>query len=109
MLLRFPSSHRRKIHVDSGGTPFFAPFNVTEVPVAQEIIQYWASFARSGNPSTYKRSYSPVWPSFAGNHRVVMSEDLGGSGNSTASFVEVVPAFEQAGCQFWMSQNETRV
>ncbi|CAE7191421.1 unnamed protein product [Rhizoctonia solani] len=91
----------------TGGT--FHSFNTTEVPVAQEIIQYWSSFTRSGNPSTFKRTYSPVWPTYAENNRVVMSEDVDGNGNSTASSVESVLAFEQKRCQFWMSQNETRV
>ncbi|CAE6422459.1 unnamed protein product [Rhizoctonia solani] len=91
----------------TGGT--FHPYNITEVSVSQEIIQYWTSFSRSGNPSTFKRAYSPVWPNYAENTRVVMSEDVGGNGNSTASSVEAVLSFEQQHCQFWMSQNETRV
>ncbi|KDN46926.1 hypothetical protein RSAG8_04003, partial [Rhizoctonia solani AG-8 WAC10335] len=94
----------------TGGT--FHPFNTTEVPVAREIIQsthVQTSLTRSGNPSAFKRAYSPVWPTYAENNRVVMSEDVGGNGNSTASSVEAVLAFEQQRCQFWMSQNETRV
>ncbi|CAE6402393.1 unnamed protein product [Rhizoctonia solani] len=91
----------------TGGT--FHPFNTTEVPVAEEIIQYWASFSRAGNPSTFKRAYSPIWPPYAGNSRVVMSEDVRGNSNGTASSVEAVLAYEQQRCQFWMSQNETRV
>ncbi|KEP50149.1 carboxyesterase [Rhizoctonia solani 123E] len=91
----------------TGGT--FHPFNATEVPVAREIIQYWTSFTRSGNPTTFKRAYSPVWLTYTENSRVVMSEDVGGNGNNTASLVEAVLAYEQQRCQFWMSQNETRV
>lgn len=93
----------------TGTTPFFAPFNLTQAPVAKEIIGYWTSFTRSSDPSKFKRSYSPVWPNFVGTRRVVMSEDVGGSGNRTASFVETIPAYEQERCRFWMSLNETRV
>lgn len=94
-------------YIDRSAT--FNPFNITQVPVAQEIIGYWTSFTRSSDPSKYKLPYSPVWPSFVGNRRVVMSEDVGGGGNRTASFVEVVPAYEQERCRFWMNVNETRV
>ncbi|KAF8686255.1 Alpha beta-hydrolase [Rhizoctonia solani] len=93
----------------TGSTPFFAPFNTTQAPVAQEIMQYWTSFTRSGNPSKFKRSYSPAWPDYIGDRRIVMSEDVGGSGNHTASFVEKIPVYEQERCSFWMSLNETRV
>ncbi|EUC59274.1 carboxyesterase-postia placenta Mad-698-R-like protein [Rhizoctonia solani AG-3 Rhs1AP] len=93
----------------TGTTPSFAPFNITQAPVAQEIMQYWTSFARSSDPSKFKRSYSPIWPSYTGNRRIVMSEDVGGSGKKTASFVETIPTYEQERCSFWMSLNETRV
>ncbi|CAE6520330.1 unnamed protein product, partial [Rhizoctonia solani] len=93
----------------TGTTPFFAPFNITQAPVAQEIMQYWTSFARSSDPSKFKRAYSPLWSKHAGNRRVVMSEDVGGAGNQTASFVETIPTYEQERCRFWMSLNETRV
>lgn len=93
----------------SGTVPFFAPFNATEVPVAQEIIGYWASFTRTGNPSVFRKSFSPAWPTFAGTKRIVMSEDIQGNGNTTASVVESVPTLESSRCKWWMSQNETRV
>ncbi|KDN46924.1 hypothetical protein RSAG8_04001, partial [Rhizoctonia solani AG-8 WAC10335] len=93
----------------TGTTPFFAPFNITQVPVAQEIMQYWTSFSRSSDPSKFKRSYSPLWPNYTGNRRIVMSEDVSGGGNQTASLVETIPTYEQERCSFWMSLNETRV
>ncbi|KDN46925.1 hypothetical protein RSAG8_04002, partial [Rhizoctonia solani AG-8 WAC10335] len=79
------------------------------VPVAQEIMKYWTSFSRSSDPSKFKRSYSPMWPNYTGNRRIVMSEDVGGDGNQTASLVETIPTYEQERCSFWMSLNETRV
>lgn len=93
----------------TGTTPFFAPFNVTEKPVAEEILGYWTSFSQLGDPSARKMSFSPKWPSFSDARRVVMSEDLNGNGASTASFVEVVPLAESTRCRWWMGQNETRV
>ncbi|QRV93283.1 carbohydrate esterase family 10 protein [Ceratobasidium sp. AG-Ba] len=93
----------------NGRTPSFTPFNITQAPVSHEIIRYWTSFTRSGDPSKYKLAYSPRWPNFVGNKRVVMSEDVGGNGTRTASTIEVVPTYEQERCRFWMSQNETRV
>ncbi|KAG8744867.1 hypothetical protein FRC12_014715 [Ceratobasidium sp. 428] len=93
----------------NGRTPSFSPFNITQAAVSHETIRYWTSFTRSGDPSKFKLAYSPTWPSFVGNKRVVMSEDVGGNGNRTASLVEVVPTYEQQHCRFWMSVNETRV
>jgi hypothetical protein len=95
--------------VFSGTTPSFTPFNITQAPVSHEIMQYWTSFTRSSDPSRFKLPYSPVWPNFVGNKRVVMSEDVGGNGARTASLVEVIPTYEQERCRFWMSLNETRV
>ncbi|KAF9525446.1 Alpha/Beta hydrolase protein [Crepidotus variabilis] len=93
----------------TGATPFFAPFNVTEAPISKEIISYWTSFTRTGNPSTFKTLFSPMWPTFKGTTRVVMSEDIGGNGSTTSSVVESVPVMESTRCVWWMSQNETRV
>ncbi|PVF95225.1 alpha/beta-hydrolase [Serendipita vermifera] len=94
----------------TGTVPFFAPFNITEVPVAKEIIGYWTSFTRNGNPSSYKQKYSPNWPNFLGARRVVISEDLSANGTDTASVVETVPVGESTRCKWWMtSQNDTRV
>ncbi|CAG8555868.1 10510_t:CDS:10 [Acaulospora colombiana] len=102
--------HASDLVPDSGTVPFFAPFNVTEIPVAKEIIGYWTSFTRTGNPSSYKQKYSPTWPNFMGARRVVISEDLNANGTDTASVVETVPVGESARCKWWMtSQNDTRV
>ncbi|KAG8805510.1 hypothetical protein FRC17_005477 [Serendipita sp. 399] len=93
----------------TGTTPFFAPFNVTEVPMSQEIIAYWTSFAEKGDPSGHRKAFSPAWPTFVGGRRIVMKEDLYGNGTKTASFVERTPVEESTRCKWWMNQNETRV
>ncbi|KAF9016596.1 alpha/beta-hydrolase [Hymenopellis radicata] len=83
------------------GTGTFTPMTDAENAFAAELIAYWISFVRSGNPNTFKLDRSPVWTGFndAGNlGRIVLqqTEVIGGSG----SFVENEPAKEAARCAF---------
>ncbi|KIJ35249.1 hypothetical protein M422DRAFT_262418 [Sphaerobolus stellatus SS14] len=81
--------------------------NSTELALSKEIIAYWTSFARSGNPSTFKESYSPNWVEWQGTgKRVVMTR--GNSPDGTASTLESVSSFEKERCTFWMSEDVTR-
>ncbi|KIJ35255.1 hypothetical protein M422DRAFT_180911 [Sphaerobolus stellatus SS14] len=71
-----------------------------------EIIAYWTSFARSGDPSTFKQSYSPTWVQHTTGQRVVMTR--GTSSNGTASSLEEVTSYEGERCAFWMSEDVTK-
>ncbi|KXS11919.1 alpha/beta-hydrolase [Gonapodya prolifera JEL478] len=87
----------------------FHAFNATEKPLNLEAVSYWTSFARASNPSTFKYSTSPSWPSLNETlSRLVIQE--GASNTSTASVVEVTPQKHIERCLFWISvNNETRV
>ncbi|KZO95383.1 alpha/beta-hydrolase [Calocera viscosa TUFC12733] len=88
----------------------FAGFNATEKLVSEEIIAYWTSFTRSGNPTMYKESYSPTWTNFGTHKRVVMTEDYTGESGGTWSTLEDVTQDYVDRCMFWMVRgNETRV
>jgi len=80
-------------------------FFQTETPLSKEIIAYRTSFARSGNPSTFKESYSPTWVQHPTGKRVVMTR---GTTSGTASTIEEVPLFEKERCTFWMSEDVTK-
>ncbi|KAF8193381.1 Alpha/Beta hydrolase protein [Pholiota molesta] len=46
------------------GTTTFAPMSAADVSFAQELIAYWISFVRSGDPNTFKLEKSPSWTAF---------------------------------------------
>ncbi|KAF8579656.1 alpha/beta-hydrolase [Ramaria rubella] len=71
----------------------FSGFNITEMPLSQEIISYWTSFKRAGDPSKFKQSYSPVWEKQSTGKRVVMTRSTT-PGNGTASTLEDMTAYE---------------
>lgn len=77
----------------------------TEALLSEEAIAFWTSFVSSGNPSTSRKSYSPVWSNFATGRRMVLTESSNSSG--TASGTEITPADEITRCKFWMSLNVT--
>ncbi|KAG6872540.1 hypothetical protein C0995_009001 [Termitomyces sp. Mi166 len=70
------------------GTTTFTPMTPIEDAFASELIAYWLSFVRSGDPNTYKLARSPVWPSYSAEERsrivLQQAETLTASG----SFVE---------------------
>lgn len=78
----------------------------TELPLSHEIIAYWTSFGRTGNPSKLKETYSPVWPSQRTGQRVVMTRS-NIPGNETASSIEMISSYEIERCSFWMSEEVT--
>ncbi|KAF8502965.1 alpha/beta-hydrolase [Gautieria morchelliformis] len=84
----------------------FKAFNSTEMPLSQEIISYWASFARTADPSKFKQSFSPAWEGQPTGKRVVMTRS-NTSGNGTASFMEDISAYEMQRCLFWMGEEVT--
>jgi len=86
----------------------FTPFNSTEKLLSAQAISYWTSFASSGDPSTSRTPYSPIWTYFTNNtenYRMVLTE--GTSLNVTASAMEVYPPMEIERCKFWMQANVT--
>ncbi|WWC65908.1 uncharacterized protein I303_108530 [Kwoniella dejecticola CBS 10117] len=82
----------------------FRPFNATEQQLSNEGVSYWTSFSRAYDPSTYKYSTSPDWPTLTANgtqQRIVPQE--GNSTTMTATFVEDIPEDYVNRCTFWAS------
>jgi hypothetical protein len=71
-----------------------------ETAFASELIAYWLSFVRAGDPSTHRLARSPAWPAYApaaGVHRMVLTQ---GSVNVSASAVESIGQDERERCAF---------
>ncbi|PPQ64464.1 hypothetical protein CVT24_008474 [Panaeolus cyanescens] len=92
----------------------FTAFNETEKTLSSEAIAYWTSFGASGNPSTYKRSASPVWPAYVTNStsaskRLFIDK---GSDTTTSTSVQDISQQQIERCKFWMSKEvaaQTRI
>ncbi|CAA7267478.1 unnamed protein product [Cyclocybe aegerita] len=48
----------------SNGTTTFHPLSPSNEAFAAELIAYWLSFVRSGDPNTFKLPHSPVWKQY---------------------------------------------
>lgn len=61
-----------------------------ETSFAEELIAYWLSFVRTGNPNTHKLTRSPVWPSYNSDHRatIVLQQDPSNTTIRSGSFFE---------------------
>ncbi|TCD71954.1 hypothetical protein EIP91_000086 [Steccherinum ochraceum] len=81
------------------GTGTFTPLTVNETAFAEELIAYWLSFVRSGDPNTYKLARSPTWPEYtmSNKSRVVLQE---GTPDASGSVTEVEPQRESERCAF---------
>ncbi|KAL0578082.1 hypothetical protein V5O48_003900 [Marasmius crinis-equi] len=106
------------------GTTTFNPLNPVEDAFAEELIAYWISFARAGDPNTYKLPRSPYWPQYTlpengyidkwsswsggrrqrvlsgglSKRRLVLQQDPGNSTTASGSFVEQEPMNEGKRC-----------
>jgi carboxylesterase type B len=80
------------------GTTTFQPQNATNLAFEEELIAYWLSFVRAGNPNTFKLDRSAVWPSFATGKRMVLEQDSA-SLTGSSSFAEMEPNATVFRCQ----------
>ena len=71
----------------------------TDEAFAQELIAYWLSFVRTGNPNTHKLASSPTWAPYTatGKARIVLQE---GTPSASSSFMEVISAQDVQRCAF---------
>lgn len=89
------------IFVRFNGTTTFQPMAPADISFAQELIAYWVSFVRSGNPNTFKLARSPTWAPFTSKSaRIVLQEDTNGSTTVSGSFLEQEQAEEKSRCDF---------
>ena len=76
--------------------------NPTEDAFAEELIGYWLSFVRSGDPNTYKLARSPNWAPFSSHNkeRIVLQQGPENSTNVSGSSMEEDFKLEAERCQF---------
>ena len=74
---------------------------LADIAFAQELIAYWVSFVRAGNPNTFKLARSPAWAPFTSDRaRIVLQEDPNGSTTISGNFAEQESAEEANRCNF---------
>ncbi|KAF7362541.1 Aldolase-II domain-containing protein [Mycena venus] len=96
----------RGINTGFNGTGMFTPMTPIETAFAEELIAYWLSFVRSGNPNTFKLARSPSWTPFTNNAeaRIVLQEDQNNITTQSGSFLETESALESQRCSFVATQ-----
>ncbi|KAI0696529.1 alpha/beta-hydrolase [Cytidiella melzeri] len=89
------------------GTTTFSTLNSSENAFAAELIAYWLSFVRSGDPNTFKLPRAPEWPTYSAetSQRIVLTE---GTADTTGSTVEAIPSKERERCAFVASKTEAQ-
>ncbi|KAF9522500.1 alpha/beta-hydrolase [Crepidotus variabilis] len=71
------------------GTTTFQPQSATNEAFEEELIAYWLSFVRSGDPNTFKLSHSPKWNVYKSNtERIVLQQPEDGSTATSGSYLE---------------------
>jgi len=88
------------------GSTTFTPMTPVEISFAEELIAYWLSFVRSGDPNTFKLARSPEWSPYTlgDKARVVLQQDPLNTTTRSGSFVELEPQEESQRCQFVISK-----
>ncbi|KAJ6593096.1 Alpha/Beta hydrolase protein [Mycena capillaripes] len=94
------------INTGVNGTGTFTPMTPVEISFAEELIAYWLSFVRSGNPNTFKLARSPLWTPFTNSakSRIVLQQDPLNTTTHSGSFLETESALESQRCSFVASQ-----
>jgi hypothetical protein len=94
--------------VSINGSATFSQMTPTENAFAAELIAYWLSFVRSGDPNQYRLSRSPEWPMYKSTSRIVLQQGpLAGFTTTTTvsgSFVEGEPEPDKTRCALVASQ-----
>lgn len=89
----------------TNGTTTFNALTPTETAFAQELIAYWLSFVRSGDPTKFKLARSPSWTQFVpGKARIVLQEGPAGTTDISGSFSESESDEETKRCAFVAGQ-----
>ena len=86
------------------GSATFSPMTPTEDAFAAELIAYWLSFVRSGNPNQYRLPRSPEWPMYKSTSRIVLQQGPGSTTTVSGSFVEKEPETARTRCALVASQ-----
>ncbi|KAI0768170.1 alpha/beta-hydrolase [Trametes elegans] len=88
------------------GTTTFESQRPIDEALAAEMIAYWLSFVRSGDPNAYKLERAPEWPAFSAGRRTRIVLQEGNSTDVSGSVVEEEPQAEIDRCAFVASKSE---
>ncbi|EGO01057.1 hypothetical protein SERLA73DRAFT_179100 [Serpula lacrymans var. lacrymans S7.3] len=90
------------------GTTTFTPQTPIELAFTSELISYWLSFVRSGNPNTYKLEMSPEWEPYTTTSevRMVLQQQPQNITTESGSYMEDQPMPETERCNFAISKVE---
>ena len=91
-------------HASFNGSYTLNPMTPTEDAFAEELIAYWLSFVRSGDPNHYRLSRSPEWPMYKSASRIVLQQGPGSTTSVSGSFVEEQPETAKLRCALMASQ-----
>ncbi|KAG5638534.1 hypothetical protein H0H81_012034 [Sphagnurus paluster] len=82
------------------GTTEYTPVNDIQRSFAEELIAYWLSFVRSGDPNTHKLARSPVWPTYDSKKpgRIVLQQAATSDKGSSGSWAEYEDKSETQQC-----------
>ena len=88
------------------GSTTFQPMTPQDDAFAAELIAYWLSFVRAGDPSTFRLARSPVWPAYTvqGKERIVLQEPRSEDTSVSGSVAEQEPELETSRCAFVTSK-----
>ena len=95
-----------KTYDSLNGSTTFTQMTPTEDAFAAELIAYWLSFVRSGNPNRYRLSRSPEWPMYKSTSRIVLQQGPGTTTTVSGSFIEAEPQTDKTRCALVGSQVE---
>ena len=93
----------------TNGSTVFQPQSPADQAFAAELIAYWLSFVRAGDPNTFKLARSPVWPAYSAGapgtrQRISLQEPKDGSTTVSGSNGEPEPELEAKRCAFVQSK-----
>ncbi|KAG0698322.1 Alpha/Beta hydrolase protein [Suillus ampliporus] len=88
------------------GSTTFTPQTPAELAFASELIAYWLSFVRTGDPNTYKLNMSPTWEQYSEIKpvRMVLMQDPQNLTDVSGSYMERQPVVEAMRCAFAISK-----
>ncbi|KAG1721540.1 Alpha/Beta hydrolase protein, partial [Suillus paluster] len=88
------------------GTSTFDPQTNAQKAFASELIAYWLSFVRTGDPNTYKLDKSPMWEKYSESKlvRMVLTQQI--SATESGNEMENLPPVEFVRCAFAISKAE---
>ncbi|KAH8109134.1 alpha/beta-hydrolase [Phellopilus nigrolimitatus] len=90
----------------TNGTTVFTGLDSTETAFSEELIAYWLSFVRSGDPNTFRLARSSEWPDFSSDKRTVLQQDPHNTTTFSGIYVEEEDVGDAMRCTFVASKDE---